>query len=412
MAWLWPHLVPHDWLDWNNTVLTFPTQIRGRKYREGNLEYGGVGGASEGHHYDLHIVDDMIGLNALNANRGGNAVMIQTENWFWASEKPLLSSMRTGRVFVVGTRYAVDDVYGSILKECNSVEGFPMKGFKPNPKGKWKAYYRKGIEDGVIVYPEQYTQDGYDDLLRTDRWTYVTQYLNEPSSAGLAELVNYEAKPANVDYDDRMDEWVLYLQKGPKEVMWPFSECYLSQAGDPAATERYVSAKTSRSAVVALLTTPDDDVVVVNGRADFVAPSVFFDWMFENRKKFKNHLQVSWLEANAGFKVLGPFLREEEKKRGIYLNLRPFAAAGDKDARIRSALEPILKRGALYCVASIKEKLDGELVGFPQSRSKDLIDALATAVANRRTPEAGDAKEAREREKSQWRNRTRNRTGY
>lgn len=412
VAWLWPHLVPRDWLDWNNTVLTFPTSIRGKKYREGNLEYGGVGGASEGHHYDLHVVDDMIGLNALNANRGGNAVMIQTENWFWASEKPLLSSMRTGRVIVVGTRYAVDDVYGSILKEAKSCEGYPMQDFKPNPVGKWEVYYRKGIEDGEVVYPEQYTIDGYNDLQRTDYWAFVTQYLNEPQSAGLAELVQYQTRPASVEYDTSSGEWMVYLGTGEDEIAFPFSECYLNQAGDPAATEKYISAKTSRSSVICLLTTPRDDVVVVNGRADFVAPSKFFDWMFENKTKFKQHLQVSWLEANAGFKVLGPFLHEEEKKRGIYLNLRPFAAAGDKDARIRSALQPVLERKSLYCVEMCKGLIDGELVGFPQSRRKDAIDALATAIANRRTPEGGDARERRDREKSAWRHRTRNRTGY
>jgi hypothetical protein len=410
---LWPQLVPTgDWDGWNNTILTFPKAVRGKKYREGNLEYGGVGGASEGHHYDLHIVDDMIGLNALNANRGGNAVMLQTENWFWASEKPLLSSMKTGRVIVVGTRYANDDVYASILKQAHSAEGYPMLGFEPNPEGKWRVYYRKAEEDGEVVYPEQYTKEGFEELRKTDYWTYVTQYLNEPSSSGLAELVAYEALPATLDYDNGSMEWTLFINQGEKELMYPFSACYLSQAGDPAATEKYVSAKTSRSANAVIATTPDDRVVVVDGNADFVAPSKFFDWLFQAKKRFKDALQVTWLESNAGFKVLAPFLREEEKKRKIHLNLRPFASSSDKDARIRSALQPLLERKGLYAVESVQKLLNGELVGFPQSRRKDFLDALATAVTKRVVPEGGDAKEAKKRSKERWMRRTSNRAGY
>ena len=63
---------------WNRTELVLPNRMR--NYREANLEYGGVGGASEGHHYDLHVIDDMIGLAALNSLQGSNAVMETTRN--------------------------------------------------------------------------------------------------------------------------------------------------------------------------------------------------------------------------------------------------------------------------------------------------------------------------------------------
>lgn len=206
--WLFPESTPSaSQARWNDTELVLPN--RTKTYREATFEYGGVGGASEGHHYDLHVVDDMIGLNMLNAARQANAQMITTRNWFWASEKTLLVSMRTSRVIVVGTRYAIDDVYDDIIRRGGTFYGYPLKQYNPIPGGRWHVYYRKAIEDGRIVYPEEFTQEAYDEMARDDWWTWVTQYLNDPQEAGLSEFNQYSLNTTTMEFDN--GEWWIEL---------------------------------------------------------------------------------------------------------------------------------------------------------------------------------------------------------
>lgn len=209
-AWLYPESTPAtSQARWNDTELVLPN--RGKTYREATVEYGGVGGASEGHHYDLHIIDDMIGLGMLNSSRQSNAGMLNTKNWFWASEKTLLVSMRRSRVIVVGTRYAVDDVYDDIIRRGRVFKGYPLRTYKPVAGGQWEIYYRKAIEDGKIIFPEEFTQEAYDEMARDDWWTFVTQYLNDPQEAGLAEFNQYDVGVADMEMNQ--GEWWLSIPK-------------------------------------------------------------------------------------------------------------------------------------------------------------------------------------------------------
>ena len=81
-----------------------------------------------------------------------------------------------------------------------------------------------------------------------------------------------------------------------------------------------------------------------------------------------------------------PLLRDEQRKRNIFLGLRPFPAVGDKDARIRSALQPQLEKGSLYVHENIHTLVREEQVAFPQSRKKDILDMLTIAINNRSKP--------------------------
>jgi hypothetical protein len=57
------------------------------------------------------------------------------------------------------------------------------------------------------VIPEEYDWDIIDSMAKKDWWTYVTQYLNDPQEAGLAEFIKYGINTFQMDY--RGDEWYL-----------------------------------------------------------------------------------------------------------------------------------------------------------------------------------------------------------
>lgn len=388
VAYLYPEFVPRKNAPrWNDTEIVVPN--RTKHFREATVEAGGVGGASEGHHYDLHIVDDIIGLGDLNAGSQSSASMSSARKWFWASEQPLLVSVKTSRVIVVGTRYAVDDVYDDIVKETCQMTGAEMANFKPNPDGRWHVYYRKGIEGGEVIFPENFTIEVYREMAQKNWWTFVTQYLNDPYLAGLAEFSDYSLPKCWVDFDRGWGKWFVLWQEGDIDDLKrePLESFDVIIAVDPAATERYVSAKTSRSVVLVLATRFDGKRFLIDLRADYVEPTKMFEWIFAFAQKYSGILRGTFLEANAGFKVLGPILRKEEREKGIWLNLKAAPAYGDKVARIRSTLQPELHGTRLYVVEDYIPAVLEEARAFPQSTKKDILDALANGVANSIVPD-------------------------
>src|SRR5688500_9417726 len=78
-------------------------------------------------------------------------------------------------------------------------------------------------------------------------------------------------------------------------------------------------------------------------------------------------------------KAIGPFLREEMAKTGVYVNLKPLKHQGkDKPSRGRS----IQARMRAHGVKFDKEgewynKFEDELIKFPRSARDDQVDAFA-----------------------------------
>ena len=380
-AWLFPEHVPaKNAMRWNNLEMVLPSRTRYK--REASVETGGTEGASEGRHYDLHVVDDMVGFAALDTGQASSADMYRTSNWFKTSEKSLLVSPRTSRVVVVGTRYAVDDVYYDILRDTYELEGIEPTDFVRSPKGRWRAYNRKAVEDGVSTFPENWTIEDFSRMAEDDWWTYVTQYLNDPVDAGVSELVTYDVPMFEMTYDD--DKGWLLFDGGVKEI--PLSTCDVVQGVDPAGSERRESARTSRSAVVVVATSPDRKRFVLDIKVGYVEITQVFNWMFTNKEKWGANMRATFLEALGGFKVLRPLLRNEETKREEkgerfpYLGLRSATTVGDKDARIRTNLQPILNANLLRVEGHYKQLLMEELRGFPQTRKKDILEALVFAL--------------------------------
>ncbi len=417
-ALLYPEYVPEPNVErWNMTEIVLPN--RKRKRREASVESGGVGGASEGHHYDLHVIDDMIGLAALNAGHQSGAEMIRTRNWFWGSEKTLLQSMKTSRVLVVGTRYAIDDVYDDIIARGKENLGTPMREFKPAEEGRWKIYYRQAIEDGKSIFPENLTLEGLKEMAEDDYWTYVTQYLNDPEAGGLAEFNEYkikkcflESKIIEVAGGENILLWNIRRFTEGVEKLIPLDSCDLITACDPAASERYMSAKTSRSAVGVIATDPNNNHYILALHADYVKVTKMFDWMFSVKRKFKEYLRGTFLEAMGAFKVLLPILREEETRRGENLNLRPVHVVGEKEARIRTILLPVLEQGRLFIDENFYDLFWDEQRAFPQSEKKDILDMTSLGIKASIRPMSDEERTAKRRHEQKLQGRRRSITGY
>ena len=396
---------------WNNDRIVLPNRIK--RQREPSLEYGGVGGKSAGRHYKLHVPDDPVEFSDLNSGQMSSTTMYQITKWLWANERTLLLNMYTSRMLFIGTRYAIDDVASTIIPKVCKFYGYPMDGARVNEHGNWIMYYRKAIEDGMLVFPESMTYEGLVDMAETDWWTFATQYLNDPQNTGMAEFSEYEIKEAHLEYVSSMDEWFVELPSyDTKQRRWPLSQCDVIQGADPAGTDRYLTAKTSRSATAILVTTPEKDYIFMEVKAGYVSILDVFDLLFNNITKYGQWIRQTCLEEQGPFKVLDPIIRKEERVRNTYLNLMPVTATGDKDATIRAVLQPELAKGKIYatpqCVAMIME----EVKAFPSGRRKDILDVLKILIKASIKPLSQEEVDEEDEYEERWRNRRRSVTGY
>lgn len=386
LAFLYPHLYvfnPASQPRWSEAEMVSPG--RTKKAREATIEAGGVGGGIEGHHYDLHIVDDMIGQKSLNSAQISAAEMERARNWFWNNEKSLLQSVRDSRVIVIGTRYAIDDVYDDILAKAKTVYGHPLEGLEPDPiKGIWDIYYRMAVEDNQVIFPENWTAEAYEEMKSNPDtyWTWVNQFMNNPRAAGVTEFASHPLKKCVQVYEN--GEWYVVFYRGGEEVKEPLSSMDVVQSIDPAASERRQTARTSRTAQGVMARNSEGLTFILTCHADYVAITEAFNWMFMDKERYP--VRVTALEAQGPFKVLGPILREEQLRRGRYLNVLAVSAPGDKVARIRTAIGPEIEGGRLYVDEGVFNLVKAEMDAFPQSVRMDILDMVSLGLKTLNTP--------------------------
>lgn len=407
-AWLYPeHHVenPRTQPHWNSHELLLPSRKRFRK--EPTVEVGSMGGSSQGRHYDFLDLDDIVGEGDLDANRASSIDMERKKNWFASNQHALIVD-RDSRIMVKGTRYAINDVYEDIMQDVGEAWGYWKEiPYTAKPGGKWRVYYRQFLENGESIFPESMTTEELLKLQKDDLWTYSVWMQNNPISSGMSELVTHPLKECKLSHHH--DTWWIDLPGGESLDM---ADLDVVQGGDPAATEKYMTSRTSRSAHVVYARDWKNRRFVVSLHADYVPITTFFDWLFDDFTRFKGLIRSTIPEQQGAFKILGPLLREEQHKRGVWLSVVEKHKTGEKDAVIRSTLTPILAAGQLYVAEPFVNMVNEEKNAFPLGSRKDILDALCIAEEASLKPldpqEQLEALEARE----SFGNRSRNAVGY
>jgi hypothetical protein len=426
-ATLFPSYVPpKNSKRWNDVEAVLPNRT---KYQtSSSVGAFGVGCNTAGIHSDRIYIDDPVGDQQLNANRQSSAEMYKIANWLKSNLRTLVKGADS-TISYAGTRYAIDDAHAFIFDSVKEKHGYwselDEKTYKMPQDAEWRVYYRMVRENGKIIFPEAYSEEMLEKIRKEDPWTYWTQIQNHPQMSGLSELNNYSVKECELVWKNG-DCLIKYYENNDGGIGTAkyinLADCYSVQAVDPASTEKYISAKTSRTAQGVLAHHASNKRFLISLHADYVAPTTLFDWLFSDAKKFKNYLSGTLLEAQGAFKILGPLLKEEERRRScaallkndkpIYLNLRSITKTGEKDAVIRNTLQPLLEQELLYVEKSVKHLVLDELNIFPQSNKKDILDMWCLALNNTYRPESEVEAEEREQEEESWKQRVVNFAGY
>ena len=377
---LYPEYVPKkNAVDWNMERLVLPN--RSRNFTEPSIKCLGVSGAAEGGHYDLLNCDDLVGMDAVDSNFQSSATMDQAKKWFATNSKALLDSWVTSRITVVATRYAIDDVYQEMCDSCKEVSGFSDGEIVVDSEGVWSVYYRIAVEDGKSIYPEKFPIEALDRIASDpeQRWVWVTQYLNKPTKSGLAEFHQYEIKKARIYYSEEEGDFLIQrygsVNFEEKDTLIYLKDCDVVMSIDPAATDKGMTAKTSRTSIGVWALHSSGTYYRIWSKVGFLAIDQIIDSIFLGNTLFKGYIRCTIVESNAFQKVIKRLLDLEQEKRGIYINATPKASFTDKKARIRSALGALLSKGALYVCDSQGKEFVEECKVFPMSEVRlDVLD--------------------------------------
>jgi len=385
IAWLLPEYTPSkNSPRWNDKEAVLPN--RTRHYTEPTLKCAAVGGANEGDHPDVFSLDDLVGLQALNSANQSSAVMESTSQWLRTSIRTELD-WNTGRIVLAATRYAIDDTYSIPWKDCREFIGCSMEPIVLKETNKWIIYNRLVEEHGVLINPEATDAETLAKLKAEDPWTAATQFYNSPQLSGLTEFTQLPNNIATMRWDEFRQDWIIERPDEKKGVVERrLSRCDVRMGVDPAATERGITSKTSRSAVAVTAMDEDAYIYSIYNRTGFVSLEALYDWIFAAQEKFKGMIAECVFESNAFQKILKRELEKERERREVYIYFTPKAVLSDKDARIRARIGPLLTREKLWFIEGEHNEPIAEKQVFPQSRMKDLLDAMEKAISAHHRP--------------------------
>lgn len=178
---LWPHRCwnnpRRESKKWQEKEMMIP---RDEDFPEASIETIGVGGAITSRHYNVLIKDDLISIEAANS-----AVVMQTAIEWHKASRALMDDPDKSLEFIIGTRWAVYDLYEYIEKEDPSVE----------------VYKRAGIEDGASIWPEMFSLETHARLRKEFGTLYPLLYLNNATDPALADFDMEQIRMFQVEGD-------------------------------------------------------------------------------------------------------------------------------------------------------------------------------------------------------------------
>ncbi len=179
---LWPHRCwdnpRKESKKWNEVEMLIP---RRNDYADPSIRVIGVGGAITGAHPNVLIKDDLISIEAANSP----TVMQSAYEWHIASRALLAPNEDRGLEYIIGTRWAVGDIYDQIATGDPSVE----------------CLTRSIVEDGVPIWPEHITLAHVAELRKAHKNMFYLWYMNNAGDPELTDFPEEELRYYTVQGD-------------------------------------------------------------------------------------------------------------------------------------------------------------------------------------------------------------------
>lgn len=148
----------------NKWELELPRSITGNP--EPTIDTLGVGGKSQGRHYNHISLDDIFGDKARDSAAESETV----KEWF-DNIQAFFSTFKEDTMDLIGTRYSHDDIYAHAEERYGKqLIVYKRKIEEPNPLNP---------SETIITFPEEFTPESLE-ILKKNKRIYKAQYLNDP----------------------------------------------------------------------------------------------------------------------------------------------------------------------------------------------------------------------------------------
>lgn len=329
--------------------LSEDTKAKGRwmTNKGGSYTSVGVGGTITGRGAHLLIVDDPHKDRAES-----DSIHMRNRVWNWFISTAYSRLEPKGVVILIMQRWNLDDLVGRIEKEFGDRKDIEIKRLTYQAIAEVDEEHRRR---GEALMPARYE---IADLLRIQAVqgliNFSSQYQQRPI---LQKDQTFKAENFRYfDEDDIANKDLIYtttldLAVGDKE----------SKNGDYVAI---ITVGKERGS---------NNWYVVDCLLDKIDPLQCCEYLFQLYSKYR--MVNVGIETNAYQKTFKFWLREEEKRRGVFMPIQEIRSKSDKEARIRG-LVGYYQTGVIYHRKNYF-LLESQLLNFPQDAHDDGPDALA-----------------------------------
>lgn len=344
---LYSDIVPKNTkaVTWNDEELVFNRQ---GNYPESSIEAIGMTGGKTSRHYTHITYDDPISEDSVKSEK----VMTDAIHRM-STSLDLLVNPKVDTIWVVGTRWALHDVYSVWIKTFRDQLG---------------RFVRSVYEDDRLIWPERFTPE----IIALKReilgeYLFSCTQMNNPRNAELQDL--------NVD-DFRFWQWdgedhvILYGRNGEQLDRWRLDQLDITTTVDPAPAEKI---EDDRNAVCTVGCSPKGQAIVLDSWAKRGSPMDMIRHLFWLKQRFG--VRAFGIEDATYQKALKWIVKELGEERGLYLNVVPVRPGGKGKPHIRG-LQPVMATGRLY-IHPTHHILRNEAADYPLGEHDDALDALA-----------------------------------
>lgn len=287
---------------------------------------------------DLVLVDDLEDDEAVESKERRNKLY----RWFTNAVMPCLSD--DGRIRVAGTILHMDSVLEKLLNKESWIT---------------RRYAAHNEDFSEILWPEKFPKEKLVGLRDS--------YVEDGNPSGYSQ--EYLSYP--------IDESTAYFRRDDFQAFNKDTLDY-DRLSYYSAVDFAISEKDSSDYTVIATVGIDEDnkmyvVDVDRGRWD---SKEIIDKMMTKQVRYNPELFT--VETGMIQKSLGPFLKEEMLRTGVFLNLKEMTPVKDKQTRARS-LQARLRQGTVFfdTRADWYPDIEQEMVRFPRDKHDDMVDALA-----------------------------------
>jgi predicted phage terminase large subunit-like protein len=330
---------------------------RTKALKEPSISTTGVEAETTGGHYDIIILDDLIGLQ--------NSQTPEQREKVKRFRRSMINLLEPGGLLIeIGTRWHLDDTFSEIFeKEMRYYNVLVKKVYEADSTGRnrliFPKHFAKKFDDvrkDWTVVDDPYCMDYVDHLkasMPLDEFS--AQYFNEPFSSE-----NQLFKP----------EMFQYWKQKPDHL-------FIGMAVDLAISE---ARSADETAIVVCGMDKDWKLYVLDYLKGRWKPSDLVENLFEFHERWRPH--VVGMETNGFQRTLRLAVEDmmRVKRKYFYVEEIKTGPERSKETRIKT-LEPFYRNGCVYHAAWMKGKdLETQLQTFPKGKHDDVADALSMTL--------------------------------